>query len=225
MKLLKTLLAFVPIVFAASVSATIITLDFEGIGIGADINDFYNGGTDSLGNSGIDYGISFADAIACLDSDAGGNCNSANEPSPETGMIFLNNDSAILNLSSGFDTGFSFFYSSNSSAATVSVWSEEGATGTLLGSIDFGNNLGNCSGDPNGNYCNWDIGSVAFSGTAKSIDFGGTANFIIYDDVTFGSVDPTSSNSVPTPTTIALFSIALFGLAYRNQKSLNRTGA
>lgn len=37
-----------------------IFLDFEGIGNGALIGEFYNGGTDSYGNRGFDYGISFS---------------------------------------------------------------------------------------------------------------------------------------------------------------------
>lgn len=218
MKIFKSLLVAASL-FSTAASATVITLDFEGIGSGADIDQFYNGGTDSAGNSGTDYGISFTDAIACVDADVGGNCNSANEPSGEAGMIFLNNNSAVLDLASGFDTGFSFYYSSNSSSATVSVWSELGATGSLLGSITFGNNLGNCSGDPSGNYCNWDIGSISFAGIAKSIDFGGTANFIIYDDVTFGSTTPGDiSVPVPTPPTMALFALALFGTVVRSRK-------
>lgn len=207
------------VMLSASASAAVISLDFEGVGSGADIGDFYNGGTDSMGNSGVNYGIQFTDAIGCVDSDtAGGNCNSANEPTPETGMIFLNNDSAILDLVTGFETGFSFFYSSNSESAAVNVWSEVGATGALLGSISLLQNANdNCSGDPNGFYCNWDIGSLAFAGIAKSIDFGGTANFIIYDDITFGSVDPGDPQPVSAPAMVSLFGLFIVSLVARSR--------
>ena len=35
-------------------------LTFEGVGDQAAVNDFYNGGTDSAGNSGPNYGINFS---------------------------------------------------------------------------------------------------------------------------------------------------------------------
>jgi hypothetical protein len=38
-------------------------LDFEGVGNGASVNDFYNGGTDSMGNSGTNYGVSFSGGV------------------------------------------------------------------------------------------------------------------------------------------------------------------
>ncbi|MGB3727584.1 MAG: PEP-CTERM sorting domain-containing protein [Glaciecola sp.] len=216
----KNLIAGAILMAGANATASVIVLDFEGIGAGANINDFYNGGLDSFGNSGVDYGIAFQDAIACKDADAegGGNCNSANEPSGETGMIFLDNNSAILSLASGFDTGLSFFYTS-ATAGTVSVYDEVGASGNLLGSVSFGVNFNtNCSGDPTGTFCNWDIASIAFSGIAKSIDFGGTANQVIYDDITFGSVDPGNNNNVSSPGSLALLGLGIFGVAASRRK-------
>ena len=60
-------------VTAGSATAAPIVLDFEGIADFASINDFYNGGTDSNGATGTDYGVSFsADSIVLTDSDAGG---------------------------------------------------------------------------------------------------------------------------------------------------------
>lgn len=43
---------------AGNASASIL-IDFNGVGNGAAVNDYYNGGTDSLGNTGINYGIRF----------------------------------------------------------------------------------------------------------------------------------------------------------------------
>lgn len=39
-------------------------LDFAGVGNGADVLEFYNGGTDSMGNRGTNYGVSFSNAVA-----------------------------------------------------------------------------------------------------------------------------------------------------------------
>ena len=50
---------------------------------------------------------------------------------------------------------------------------------------------------------------MAFGGIAQSIDFGGTANFIVYDDITFGS---DIAGGVPEPSTWAIMLIGFFGL-------------
>lgn len=56
----------------------------------AAINNFYNGGTDSQGNSGVNYGVNFgSNALAAIDYDAGGTGQFANEPSASTTMTFL----------------------------------------------------------------------------------------------------------------------------------------
>jgi len=200
-------------------NASIITLDFEGVANQANIEDFYNGGTDSQGNSGENYGISFgSDALACIDSDNGGGCGFANEPTPITTMFFTSG-SAILNSTNGFDTGFSFYYSSVA-AVSVNVYSGIDLAGDLLGTINLTSNWqdNSCSGDPTGAFCNWDIGSLNFAGIAHSIDFGGTANQVGFDNITFGSANPDSSVSVPEPSSLAIFALALMGLRLRGFK-------
>lgn len=218
-KALKGLLTGLVLLTSSLSQAGIITLDFEGVGNNATINEFYNGGTDSLGNSGVNYGISFGtDALGCIDSDAtGGGCNFANEPTADTVMFFLSG-SSILNNSAGFDTGFSFYYTSSASVS-VDVYSELNLTGVLLGTINLATNWkdNNCIGDPTGDFCNWDVGSLAFTGSAKSIDFGGTANQVGFDNITFGSVDP-DKVEVPEPSTLAIFALGMMGLASRRFK-------
>jgi hypothetical protein len=182
-------------------AAEVIVLDFEGVGNTASIDEFYNGGTDSLGNSGTDYDISFnTNTLGIVDSDAGGTGNFANEPSADTIMFFLTG-SAVLNYSPGFDTGFSFFYSS-STAASVYVYDALNATGNLLATLNLTAQYADgCVGDPNGSFCNWTAVGASFTGTAMSIDFGGTVDQTGYDDITFGSAtaggDPTVDVSAP----------------------------
>ena len=196
---------------SASATAGPITLTFEGVGDEAAVNDFYNGGTDSLGNSGTNYGVSFSStSLGVIDSDAGGTGNIANEPSASTVLFFLDSSSATLNYAAGFKTGFSFYYTS-STDATVNVWSGLNATGVLLGQITVSAQFNdNCSGDPTGGFCNWTAAGVSFDGTAMSIDFGGTANQTAYDNITFGSDKP-GNPGVPEPASWALM-LAGFGM-------------
>lgn len=214
---MKNILLLAVCLFTATSNAAVI-LDFEGVGSGEKIDNFYNGGTDSAGNSGTDYGISFGDdALACVDSDAtnGFGCNIANEPSEDT-VMFFTSGSSVLNSFLGFDTGFSFFYSS-ARDVLVNVYSGLNLTGDLLGSINLARNYqdGSCVGDPTGAFCNWDIGALSFAGTAHSIDFGGTANYVAFDNITFGSTDPTG---VPEPISVALFGIGLSGMFLSRRK-------
>jgi len=172
-------------------SGGIIVLDFEGLGDLDDINDFYNGGTSSQGYSGTNYGVEFGVALGLIDADAGGSGNFANEPSPSTIMFFLDANQAFMNVSAGFTTGFSFYYSAFVDGA-VSVYDGLNGTGNLLGTVNLPTNfnLNNCTGDPTGDACNWDPIAVPFDGTAKSVVFSGSADQIGFDDVTFGSTTP-----------------------------------
>ena len=176
-----------------------ITLTFEGVGNLNPIGNFYNGGT------GTNYGVGFSPAtLAIVDQDAGGTGNIANEPTADTVMFFLDSNNATLNYAAGFTTGFSFWYSS-STAANVNVWSGLGATGSLLGSISLTSQFAdNCAGDPSGQFCNWSMGGVSFAGTAKSIDFGGTANQTAFDNITLGSATAPITPAVPEPETYAM---------------------
>lgn len=188
-------------------AANPITLTFEGAGSGGSLNDFYNGGTDSLGNSGTNYGVQFGgNALSLKESDIV--ANFSGEPSAETVMFFLTG-SAVLNYVPGFDTGFSFYFTTMNFSGSVDVYDGLNATGNLLGSISLPA-LG-AGPDPLNSFSNWQVGSLAFSGVAKSIDFGGTADQVGYDNITFGSINP-NVPAVPEPGSYAMMVAGLVGL-------------
>lgn len=211
MTLFRSALAVTFLAFAVPAAADVIVLDFEGIPNQTAVGNYYNGG------GGPNYGVAFSPAtLALVDQDSGGGGNFANEPSPNTIMFFLDANNAILNLAAGFETGFSFFYTS-STAAAVTVYDQVGGTGNVLGTLNLvAQFTNNCGGDPTGQFCNWTPIGVTFAGTARSIDFGGTANQTGFDDITFGSATPGGDvTAVPEPATLFTLGAGLAAVARR----------
>ena len=180
-------------------------LDFEGLQNLEPIQEFYNGGAGGLGStSTLNAGVSFpGNTLAIIDADAGGSGSFANEPSPDTIMFFQSPaSSALMNIPAGFTGGFSFSYSS-SVATNVLVYDGLNATGNVLATIPIqAQHSDNCTGDPSGTFCNWSPAGATFVGTARSIDFGGTADQTGYDDITLGSATPgVTATPMPVPAT------------------------
>lgn len=174
-------------------------LTFEGLLNGEQVLQFYNGGAGSLGSVGPDYDIEFGSAaLANRDADAGGSGNFANEPSPDTIVFFIGGTGVVMNVPTGMQDGFSFFYSSVASAS-VTVYDGLDATGTVLATLPLSRNAqaGGCTGDPTGQFCHWDPVGVTFSGTARSVSFGGAANRVGFDDITLGSATPGEPTNSP----------------------------
>ncbi|MGI9450883.1 MAG: PEP-CTERM sorting domain-containing protein [Geminicoccaceae bacterium] len=191
-----------------------IVLDFEGLGDLEPIQEFYNGGIGGFGSGpGPDFDLSFgADALAIVDQDAGGNGNFGGEPSPDTVMFFLNN-SAVLDVPNGFDTGFSFFYSAINLPGIIEVFDGLNATGNILATINLGLTPFNGAPDPTGQFSPFVPIGASFPGTALSIDFGGTSNQIGFDNITFGSATPGGLTPVPEPASMLILGIGLAGIA------------
>jgi hypothetical protein len=191
-------------------NAAVVTLSFEGLQDQEQILDFYNGGTGSLGSSGPNHGIGFgSSALALIDSDAGGTGNFANEPSPDTIAFFLTGSDLVMNVAAGFDTGFSFFYST-ATTGSVTVYSGLNGTGAVLGVLPLAPivGVGTFGGDPTGFFDRWDPVGVAFAGTAMSVSFAGAADQIGFDNITLGSETPGGAG-VPEPTTFFVWALLL----------------
>lgn len=196
--------------------AAVITIDFEGVGNVVPVGEFYNGG------GGTNFGISFSEnALAVVDSDAGGSGNIGGEPSPDTVLGFLAGDAATLNLAAGFTTGFSFFYSAVNRPGSIDVYSGLNATGDLLASLALAITASD-GGDPDGSFSPFFAIGVAFEGIAMSIDFGGTDNQIVFDNITFGSTVPGGGGDdmspVPLPASFGFLLAGIGGLAALRRK-------
>jgi hypothetical protein len=218
--MLRTLMIAVFLSIASVANAAVIVLDFEGLDNFEPVEDFYNGGTGGFGSGpGSDHNITFGEtSLAVVDADAGGTGNFANEPSADTILFFLTG-SAILNALDGFDTGFSFFYTSVSFNGSVTVYDGLNATGNVLATLPLIANGSSCGGDPTGQFNCWTPVGVLFDGVAMSVDFSGVADQIGFDDVTFGTDRP--GGEIPEPASMLLLGAGLATAAARRRFKRN----
>jgi hypothetical protein len=199
-----TLIGWLTITPAAAVTV----LSFEGLGDLEPVGGFYHGqqANGGIGSGpGSDFGIIFStNALALIDADAGGSGNFGGEPSTSTGLFFLRGAAATMNVAAGFDTGFSFYYSAVNVAGVIDVWDGLDGTGNLLASLALPLTPNGGAPDPTGSFSPLLPIGVAFDGIARSVDFGGTVNQIVFDDITLGSVTPGDDTRVPLPGSLIL---------------------
>jgi hypothetical protein len=227
--------AVVTLTAVSPVSAASVVLKFEDINpagaVSTAIGDYYNGGISAAGTSGTNYGVSFSsNALALCMNTPGDFCSNTSrggfgDPSSQKGgLIWLTGAETYLNYAAGFETGFSFFYSAPYFTGAVSVFDGLNGTGNVLGTIALGlTTNGGCDASYSGsaNYCPLVPVGVTFSGIAKSISFAGTANYIIYDDVTFGSATP-GVPDVPEPASwmMMIVGIGAVGATLRRRRAV-----
>jgi hypothetical protein len=216
---------------AASAQGAVVSLNFEGIAPYPHSNNtifiqnYYNGGTASNGNSGTNFGVSFGGnaLLICLN-DTSTFCSNTSRgglapASARGGLFFLSGSETFLNFAAGFTTGFSFNYASSVTGA-VQVYDGLNGTGNLLSTVFLTPNISGC-GPYGAGFCPFGPAGVSFTGTAKSISFGGVANQIVFDDITFGSNVPGPVNDVvPEPSTWMML-IAGFGLVGASMRRRN----
>lgn len=219
--------------YAIPATAQVVTLDFEGVapypnGSNVFVRDFYNGGTSSNGASGANLGAGFgANALLICLNTAGFRCGASNtsrggvgDPASALGgLFFLAGSETFLNYAAGFTTGFSFNYTAPNQGGTIGVYDGLNGTGNLLTSLTLATTASACDPTYSASFCPFVPAGVGFTGTARSIGFGGAANQIVFDDITFGSVIPGVSPAVPEPgawaTLLLGFGIVGAGLRFR----------
>jgi hypothetical protein len=187
------------VLFAAVASPTgAVLLDFEGVGE-KQVGDFYGGGVGGGGPT-RDYGIVFGDgAFGAIDSDAGGLFSLANEPSPNTTVLILGDESECYVTVLGGFTALAFQYTSDKDA-TVTVHAGPNMTGTILGTFALPA-VGACPsdcGDPTGRFGIWRNLTAPFSGVARSVSFSVGINIFFVDDMVIELVPTQAPTKVPT---------------------------
>ena len=214
---------FVILITSGIANATTEVLTFGGLQNGEEVLNYFNGGTGSDGSAGPNYGIVFSpNTFVGLSLAAGGTFQNFNQPSGSfTSIGFFSGNGDIMDVAAGFTTGFSF-YKSGPVGGTVNVYSGLDCTGTLLASLTFaatpqGSTDGGLLG---GYYSVWDPIGMTFSGIAESVDFSGTADETIFDDITLGSPN-TCYDPVPEPSTIALLGLGFAVLGFARRKTKN----
>lgn len=235
MRVMHYVAAGVLAIASTAASASAITLNFEGIAPYPNNSDviiggYYNGGTSSIGTSGANYGVEFTSnaILLCLNT-AGVSCSNTSRggqgiPSSAQGAMYFPDANPTMNVAAGFDTGFSFVYSNPyATATTVSIYDGLNGAGSLLAAaLLAGTANGDCDTDISygANYCPFNSMSIAFSGVAKSVVFGGPSNSQVFDDFTFGST--VVGGDVPEPASWAMMIVGfgLMGATLRRRRSV-----
>jgi len=213
---MKSLLVAASVLVLSSVSganAATIAMNFDTLQNHELVNNYYNGGFGSLGSGpGPNFGVTFTNAYVL-------NAVANNEGllvTPPNSITFLSGSGAIMDIAAGFTTGFSFNYSAPFEGGLVTVWSGLDGTGTLLSSLNLPstpNGVSNPGCIDGHNFCPVLPFGVTFAGTAESVNFSGTANEIVYDDITLGSSTPITGG-VPEPSTWAMMILGFCGLGF-----------
>ncbi|HSB95149.1 MAG TPA: VPLPA-CTERM sorting domain-containing protein [Spongiibacteraceae bacterium] len=158
-----------------------VTVDFQGAGDYNFVQDYYNGGTNDAGASGINYGISFGLDALVVTNDA---FFTYYDNAPNPGALSAVGADSAMNVAAGFSGAVSFHYSATENTS-VTVYSGLNGTGTALGTFLLSANDGACTDIA---YCSWDFASLNLTDVAHSIQFNSTVGVAGFDNITIAPV-------------------------------------
>jgi hypothetical protein len=195
--------------FGSTANASI-TLTFVGLQDQEQILNYYDGGFGGSGSGpGPNDGITFAaNSLALISQDDGGTGDFNGAPY-NTVAFFESGSGDVMNVTGGFTTGLSFYYSSPIAPGSVTVWSGPDGTGTELANIILPTSSEGGTGCDT-DFCPWVASGFAFSGTAESVDFSGTTDEIGFSAITLGSTTPV----IPESSTWVMMVIGFVGLGF-----------
>ncbi len=156
------------------------------------VNNYYNGGTGSLGSGppATNLHLEFtANAQAIVSAAKGGSGNFINDPGGYPVMFFQTGTSVIINATDGISTALWFYYSALQ-PGTATVYDGPNGTGNILSSITLTPNNSGCTAYK---MCVWSPVGVPLTTVAGSIRFSGIANFLGIGDIHLGIKVPTST--------------------------------
>jgi hypothetical protein len=186
------LIAAVCAISGGRVSADVL-MTFEGLQNHEQVQNYYNGGTGSLGSGpGPNFGVSYsADALALIRVSP-----FPGDPSPPTVLLLGDLSNAFgagfpltmtMDVAGGFTQALNFYDIAIGRVATVQIWSGPDGTGTMLSQLTLP------LLDPS-NEVFTGLVTMPFNGTAKSVVFAGGNLQLAFDDISFGP-----QSSVPEP--------------------------
>jgi len=125
-----------------------VTLTFEGLKDQESILNYYNGGYGGSGSGpGPNYGITFGSDSRCIVAQsAGGLGDFSGNPSGVSVAFFSAGAGVLMNVPTGFKTGFSFYYAAANTPGRVSDYDGLNGTGNVLATLTLPITGAGCSG-------------------------------------------------------------------------------
>jgi len=157
------------------------------------VNNYYNGGTGSMGSgpANKDLHLEFtANAQVIVSAAKGGSGNFINNPGGYPVLFFQTGTSVVINTTAGVTTGLWFTYSALQ-PGTATLYDGPNATGDILSSIALTLNDSRCT---TYKMCVWSPVGVPLSTPVGSIRFSGVANYIAIGAIHLGVKLPTSTS-------------------------------
>jgi hypothetical protein len=156
------------------------------------VNNYYNGGTGSMGSGPAKKNLHLeftSNAQVIVSAAKGGSGNFINNPGGYPVLFFQTGTSVIINTTAGVTTGLWFTYSALQ-PGTATLYDGPNATGNILSSVSLTSNDSGCT---TYKMCVWTPVGFPLTATVGSIRFSGVANYIAIGAIHLGGKLPTST--------------------------------